>query len=55
MPDKAGEQREIGERTQKVEGTLGGESSGEGVSVCPGEELGKAPTPEKGEGIFRYI
>jgi len=51
IPDEAGQQRETGEGTQKVEGTLGGESSGEGVSVYLGEEPGKAPTLEKGEGI----
>jgi len=51
MPDESGEQRETAEGTQKVEGTLSGESLGEGVSIHPGEESGKAPTLEKGEGI----
>jgi len=51
IPDELGEQRETAEGTQKVEGTLGGESRGEGVSIHPGEEPGKAPTLEKGEDI----
>lgn len=51
IPDITGEQKEMEEGTQKVEGTVGGETPGEGVSVYPGEEPGKAPTLEKGEGV----
>jgi len=51
IPDEAGEQRETAEGTQKVEGTLGGPSLGEGVSIHPGEKPGEAPTLQKGEGI----
>ena len=42
---------EMGEGIQKVPGTTGGETTGEGVSVYPGEEPGKAPTLEPGEGL----
>jgi len=48
--DETGEQRELGEGTQKVKGTKGGETRGEGVSVYPGNELGQAPTLEQGPG-----
>jgi hypothetical protein len=51
IPEEAGEQRETAEGAQKVEGILGGESSGEGIFIHPGEEPGKAPTLEKGEGV----
>ena len=51
IPEATGEQREMGEGTQKVEGTTGGETRGEGVSVHPGEEPGVAPTIETGEGV----
>ena len=43
-----GEKRKMEEGTQKVPGTRGGETSGEGVSIHPGEEPGKAPTLELG-------
>jgi hypothetical protein len=49
--DKNGEQREKAEGIQKVEGTLGGESSGEGVCVHPGDKSGKAATIQKGDDI----
>jgi hypothetical protein len=49
--DKNGEEREKAEGIQKVKGTLGGESSGEGVCVQPGDESGKAATIQKGEGV----
>ena len=52
IPDITGEQRDMGEGTQKVEGTVGGETQGGGVPVHPGEELGEAPTLEKGEGVI---
>lgn len=44
IPDETGELRELGEGTQKVRGTKGGETGGEGVSVYPGDEAGQAPT-----------
>lgn len=50
--DITGEERDMGEGTQKVEGTVGGETQGGGVPVHPGEELGEAPTLEKGEGVI---
>lgn len=50
IPDVSGEQRRMGEGTQKVPGTIGGQATGEGVSVHPGEEPGQAPTLETGEG-----
>ncbi|MGC8903493.1 MAG: ATP-binding protein [Fervidobacterium sp.] len=55
IPDKDGEQMETAEGTQRVKGTLGGETSGEGVAIHPGEEPGEAPTLEKGEGISSAI
>jgi len=48
IPDEAGELRELGEGTQKVRGTMGGETTGEGISVYPGDELGQAPTLKRG-------
>jgi hypothetical protein len=51
IPDTNGEKMEIGKGIQKVPGTRGGETSGEGVSVYPGEETGEASTLESGEGI----
>ncbi len=51
IPDETGEQRELGEGTQKVSGTKGGETEGEGVSVYPGDEPGEAPTPESGADV----
>jgi len=45
-----GDQRTIGEGTQKVPGTKGGETTGEGVSIYPGDEFGEAPTLETGNG-----
>ncbi len=51
IPDITGEQRDMGEGTQKVEGTVGGETQGGGVPVHPGKELGEAPTLEKGKGV----
>jgi len=51
IPDTNGEKREMREGIQKVPGTEGGESVGEGISVHPGEEAGKAPTLEIGEGV----
>jgi 2C-methyl-D-erythritol 2,4-cyclodiphosphate synthase len=50
IPDGNGEQRDMGEGTQKVKGTIGGDSQGGGLSVYPGEEHGEGPTLEKGEG-----
>lgn len=52
IQDITGEPRDMGEGIQKVEGTVGGETQGEGVPVHPGEELGEAPTLEKGEGVI---
>jgi hypothetical protein len=40
----------LGEGIQKVAGTKGGETEGEGVRVSPGPEEGKAPTIETGLG-----
>jgi len=51
IADINGERRKMEEGTQRVPGTKGGETPGEGVSVHPGEEPGKAPTLELGEGI----
>jgi len=48
IPDETGERRELGEGTQKVRGTKGGEGTGEGVSVYPGDEAGQAPTLKPG-------
>jgi len=48
--DETGEQRELGEGTQKVKGTKGGETGGEGVSVYPGDEPGQAPSEKFGSG-----
>ncbi|NLY06546.1 ATP-binding protein [Candidatus Sordicultor fermentans] len=50
IQDAEGEEKEMGEGTQKVPGTKGGETTGEGVAVYPGDELGRAPTTEPGEG-----
>lgn len=50
IPDEEGEQRELGEGTQKVSGTKGGETEGEGTSVHPGPEPGKAPSRKSGSG-----
>lgn len=50
IPDEAGAQRELGEGTQKVRGTKGGATEGEGVSVYPGDEPGQAPTEKFGSG-----
>ncbi len=52
IPDLDGEQRELGEGTQKVEGTRGGSTEGAGVSVYPGDESGEAPTIEQGIGAL---
>ncbi len=46
--DETGELRELGEGTQKVRGTKGGETEGEGISVYPGYESGQAPTMKPG-------
>jgi len=51
IPDEMGEQRELGEGTQKVSGTVGGETSGQGVSVYPGDEPGQGATLNLGEGV----
>ncbi len=48
IPDETGEPRELGEGTQKVRGTKGGETEGEGISVYPGDESGQAPTLKPG-------
>jgi hypothetical protein len=48
--DEAGEQRELGDGTQKVKGTKGGETGGEGISVYPGDEPGQAPSEKFGSG-----
>jgi len=48
--DETGEQRELGEGTQKVKGTKGGETGGEGISVYSGDEPGQAPTGKFGSG-----
>ena len=50
IPDEMGQERKLGEGTQKVGGTKGGETKGEGVSVHPGDEPGQAPTLELGKG-----
>jgi len=50
IPKEAGEPRKLGEGVQKVPGTKGGETEGEGVRVSPGPEEGKAPTIESGLG-----
>lgn len=50
IPKETGEPRELGEGIQKVAGTKGGETEGEGVRVSPGPEEGKAPTIETGLG-----
>jgi len=51
IPDETGERRELGEGTQKVRGTMGGETRGEGLSVYPGDELGQAPTIKPGSDV----
>jgi len=51
IPDETGKQRELGEGTQKVRGTKGGETGGEGVSVYPGDEPGQAPTLKLGSDV----
>lgn len=51
IPDINGEKRKMGEGIQKVPGTTGRETPGEGVPVHPGEEPGKAPTLELGEDV----
>jgi hypothetical protein len=48
--DEAGEARELGEGTQKVKGTKGGETYGTGISVYPGNEPEQAPTSKSGLG-----
>jgi hypothetical protein len=48
--DEKGEPRELGDGTQKVNGTKGGGTEGGGVSVHPGAELGRAPTGKLGSG-----
>lgn len=48
--DQNGEQRETGSGTQKVEGTKGGQTIGEGIAVYPGDEDGRAPTTKLGPG-----
>lgn len=50
IPDEAGEQRALGEGTQKVPGTKGGVTKGGGTSVYPGDEPGVAPTLDLGSG-----
>ncbi|MFW6118577.1 MAG: hypothetical protein ACOC6R_03690, partial [Chloroflexota bacterium] len=50
IPDETGEQRGLGEGTQKVKGTKGGETRGEGISVYPGDEPGQAPSNKFGPG-----
>jgi len=50
ISDEAGKPRELGEGTQKVRGTKGGKTEGEGVSVYPGDEPGQAPTEKFGSG-----
>lgn len=50
IPDESGQERKLGEGTQKVSGTKGGETEGERVSVFLGDELGQAPTLEAGTG-----
>jgi hypothetical protein len=52
IPDEAGEQRELSEGTQKVDGTKGGRTKGGGVSVYPGNEPGQAPTEKSGLGTL---
>lgn len=48
ITDENGELRNMGEGTQKVRGTKGGETDGKGVSIFPGDEPGQAPTLELG-------
>jgi len=48
ISDEDGEQRSLGEGTQKVEGTKGGETEGEGTPIFPGPETGEAATLELG-------
>jgi len=49
---ETGQEKLLGEGTQKVPGTEGGDTSGEGISVHPGEEYGQAPTLEPGTGVI---
>ncbi|HPP29416.1 MAG TPA: ATP-binding protein [bacterium] len=51
IPNPDGEDKKLGNGTQKVSGTAGGETEGGGISVFPGDQSGKAPTTESGEGI----
>jgi hypothetical protein len=51
IPDKDGEPREMGEGTQMVKGTEGGEGEGQGISAFPGDDSGEAPTLDLGEGV----
>ena len=50
IPEETGESRELGEGTQKVQGTKGGPTEGGGVSIFHGPEKGKAPTTKLGKG-----
>jgi len=50
ITDEAGEGRELGEGTQKVPGTKGGETHGGGTPVYPGNGPGQAPTSKSGLG-----
>lgn len=50
MPDRVGEQRQLGLGVQDVGGTAGGEGEGNGVGVWPGEEEKEAPTLMPGSG-----
>jgi len=51
IPDINGEKKQMEEGTPKNPGTIRGETSGEGVSVHPGEELWESPTLKPGKDI----
>ncbi|MEM7821862.1 MAG: ATP-binding protein [Candidatus Aenigmatarchaeota archaeon] len=51
IQDVEGEMRKMEDGIQKVPGTRGGETPGEGVPIYPGDEIGKAPTHEPGQDI----
>jgi len=50
IPDESGQERSLGNGTQKAPGIKGGPGTGGGIDVYPGPEEGVAPTVEPGSG-----
>ncbi|MCD6451221.1 MAG: ATP-binding protein, partial [Acidobacteria bacterium] len=50
IPDKNGMEREVKEGVQRVSGDKGGDTTGEGVPIHPGDEPGEAPSDQLGDG-----